>query len=90
VDYLLDLTEEVLPLGNRAWKHIEAEHNKWATLHGRPQRTVKSLETKYKQVSRVLLSTTHCLILDSLRKPKNLQDVQRSHLTFYVLTISRT
>lgn len=50
VKALLDQTEAELPLGQRGWKAIYDRYSKWAQKHGRPQRTQKSLETKFKQV----------------------------------------
>lgn len=49
---LLDITAEELPLGQRGWTTIHLQYAKWAHKNGRPERTVKSLETKFKQVCR--------------------------------------
>ena len=50
VTALLDFVEHELPLGQRGWLAVHMEYMKWAQLHGRPERTLKSLETKFKQV----------------------------------------
>lgn len=50
VKVLLDLVERELPLGQRGWQSIHRSYVHWAHLHQRPVRTMKSLETKYKQV----------------------------------------
>jgi hypothetical protein len=50
VTALLDFVEEELPLGQRGWNSVHAKFSKWARQHGRPDRYVKSLETKFKQV----------------------------------------
>jgi hypothetical protein len=47
---LLDLTEAELPLGQRGWKVIHVKFVQWARKHKRPERALKSLETKFKQV----------------------------------------
>ena len=47
---LLDLTQAELPLGQRGWLSIKGHYSKWARKHNRPEREVKSLETKFKQV----------------------------------------
>jgi hypothetical protein len=50
IKVLLDFVEEEIPLGQRGWKAIHQRFSKWAQRHRRPQRTVKSLDTKFKQV----------------------------------------
>lgn len=52
---LLDATQAELPLGQRGWQNIHAKFTKWARKHGRPDRALKSLETKFKQVCIVFL-----------------------------------
>jgi hypothetical protein len=46
----LKIAEDVLPLGGKGWRVVTKTFNKWAVEHDRPERDVKSLETKYKQV----------------------------------------
>lgn len=46
---LLDATEKELPLGHRGWQVIHRQFTRWARSRGRPERELKSLETKYKQ-----------------------------------------
>lgn len=50
LDALFDILEECLPLGGHAWNSARDEFNTWAQENGRPSRTVKSLELKFKQV----------------------------------------
>lgn len=50
VDALLDILEESLPLGGHAWNSAGDDFNIWAQENGRPSRTAKSLELKFKQV----------------------------------------
>ena len=50
MDQLLDLLEAYLPPGAKAWNRVGDEFNGWASENGRPERTVKSLEAKFKQV----------------------------------------
>lgn len=47
---LLDAVEAELPLGEGGWKAVQAVYNKYAQERGRALRSLKSLETKYKQV----------------------------------------
>jgi len=51
LDGLFDILEELLPLGGNAWNSASDEFNAWAEENGRPTRTSKSLELKFKQVS---------------------------------------
>jgi hypothetical protein len=37
-------------LGGHAWDSAATEFNEWAQENGRPSRTAKSLELKFKQV----------------------------------------
>jgi len=48
---LFDILEEQLPLGGKAWNSAADDYNQWAEENGRPVRTAKSLELKFKQVS---------------------------------------
>lgn len=50
LDALFDILEECLPLGGHAWNSAGDEFNTWAQENGRPSRTAKSLELKFKQV----------------------------------------
>jgi len=50
LDALLDILEESLPLGGNAWNSASDEFNAWAQENGRPSRTAKSLELKFKQL----------------------------------------
>lgn len=47
---LLDFVEKELPLGQQGWQAIHAKFSEWAIEHGRPDRKLSSLETKFKQV----------------------------------------
>lgn len=50
---LLDNTQRELPMGQKGWRVVWQKYNKWATSNGRPARNLKSLETKYKQVTQL-------------------------------------
>ena len=50
IDGLLDILEELLPTGGKGWNTAGDEFRVWAEENGRPVRTAKSLESKYKQV----------------------------------------
>jgi hypothetical protein len=56
---VLKIAEKKLPLGAKGWKAVTRTFNKWAVENERPERTVKSIETKYRQVCcLVLFSST--------------------------------
>ncbi|KAJ7663702.1 hypothetical protein DFH06DRAFT_1128088 [Mycena polygramma] len=50
VTNLLDRVDKCLPLGAKGWKVVAAEYAKQARKMNRPERDVKSLEAKYKQL----------------------------------------
>ena len=52
---LLKFIEAELPLGNRGWRVVHAWYTKWAHTNRRPERTLKSLDTKFRQVCFILL-----------------------------------
>jgi hypothetical protein len=56
VEALLDIVEEYLPIGGRAWNTVADEFGDWAVSEGRPVRSMKSLEAKYKQVRNSCIS----------------------------------
>jgi len=47
---MLDLAHEELSIGLRGWSAIHVKYNKWARKQQRPEWTLKSIETKFKQV----------------------------------------
>ena len=51
IDALLDYTEDILPAGALSWNSVMASFNEWALAHSRPERSAKSIENKFKQVS---------------------------------------
>ena len=69
---LLNYVEEELPLGQRGWAVVATKFNKWAAKHGRPDRKITSLETKFKQVRNRCLSPSSIsdVVLQLVRTPK--------------------
>jgi hypothetical protein len=56
---LLDFIKEELPLGQRGWQAVHVKLTKWAHRHHRPERTLKSIKTKYKQVQPIFALVLH-------------------------------
>ncbi|TDL21626.1 hypothetical protein BD410DRAFT_865021 [Rickenella mellea] len=54
---MLDLVEDVLPLGAKGWKVIGDKHREWARDNRRAERSDKSLELKYKALVRTTKPT---------------------------------
>lgn len=50
IDSLLNIAELTLPTGGKGWVKIEDIFSDWAVENGRPVRSAKSLESKFKQV----------------------------------------
>jgi hypothetical protein len=50
VQKLLDLVESGRPQGPKGWHKVSVLYNNWALRGRRPERTLKSLESKFKQV----------------------------------------
>ncbi|KAJ6527142.1 hypothetical protein B0H19DRAFT_1385536 [Mycena capillaripes] len=48
----LKLAAKLLPIGAKGWKALTINFNQWAIENERPERDVKSLETKYRQLLR--------------------------------------
>ncbi|KAF8234307.1 hypothetical protein L208DRAFT_1262434, partial [Tricholoma matsutake] len=63
VSALLNFVDHELPLGQRGWKVVHRNYSCWALLHRHPQHTIKSLETKYKQLVKTPkpTGTAYCL-----------------------------
>ncbi|KAG6848520.1 hypothetical protein H0H93_016318 [Arthromyces matolae] len=57
VSTLLDAIETELPLGQRGWSSVHKIYTRWARKYSRPERTSKSLETKYKQLLKTSMPT---------------------------------
>jgi hypothetical protein len=51
-DKLLELMEDILPVGHKGLNTLEDRFNEWAVQNNRPKRKASSLETKFKQVSK--------------------------------------
>jgi len=86
VSALLDLVEKELPLGQWGWQTIHCQFTKWARLNCCPERALKSLETKYKQVGPHISSSIYyswCFQLVKVTKPTGdafcPPDVKRAH-----------
>ncbi|RDX46394.1 hypothetical protein OH76DRAFT_1485628 [Lentinus brumalis] len=52
LESLLDLTQEILPIGQNAWGQVTRRFNEWAEQNGRPPRTQKPLKTKFETMVR--------------------------------------
>ncbi|GLB43828.1 hypothetical protein LshimejAT787_1500120 [Lyophyllum shimeji] len=70
VMHLLDLLEAELPLGQKGWNSVYKKYTKWARNNNYISRTIKSLDTKYKQLIKTTMPTG-----DSRCPP----DVKRAH-----------
>ncbi|GLB43938.1 hypothetical protein LshimejAT787_1501220 [Lyophyllum shimeji] len=57
VMHLLDLLEAELPLGQKGWNSVYKKYTKWARNNNYISRTVKSLDTKYKQLIKTTMPT---------------------------------
>lgn len=93
LDALFDILEESLPLGGHAWNSATDEFNAWAEENGRPTRTAKSLELKFKQVR--VFSFLHSIpyltkICNSSSKPRSRLVTLNAHPTSFEPTISKT
>ena len=56
ITVLLNFVQQELPLGQHGWNKVHCQFLRWAHSHGCPARAVKSLKTKYKQVSKKIPS----------------------------------
>ncbi|KAI0054329.1 hypothetical protein BV25DRAFT_1922790 [Artomyces pyxidatus] len=74
VDALLDLVETELPLGQRGWQRIHIRFKKWARKHRRPERALKSLETKYKQLVRTTKPTGNGVCPPAVERAHQIED----------------
>ena len=87
LDALLDILEECLPLGGHAWNSAGDEFNTWAQENGRPSRTAKSLELKFKQVRTYISFVRKVLIyFISLSEPQSPQVMPKYPLMLTVHT----
>lgn len=51
IETVLDIAEDLLPIGQNAWAEVTRRFNTWAEDNGRPSRTQKPLKTKFESVS---------------------------------------
>ncbi|TFY80399.1 hypothetical protein EWM64_g3611 [Hericium alpestre] len=72
---LLDYVEGELPLGQRGWERIHRRFVKWAHRHGRPERALKSLETKYKQLVKTKKPTGNGVCPPSVDRAHAIEDL---------------
>ena len=47
---MIDLAEEIVPIGKKGWNTVAAQFAEWAKENGHPARTADSIERKFKQV----------------------------------------
>ncbi|KAH7930087.1 hypothetical protein BV22DRAFT_1125242 [Leucogyrophana mollusca] len=57
IEALLDILEDTLPIGGKAWNTVGDSFADWARENNRPIRTSKSLEAKFKQFVRTTKPT---------------------------------
>ena len=72
IEALLGFLEDDLPLGGKGWNEVADLFAKWAEENGRPVRSVKSLETKFKQVrvlSYTCFSASRCISSSKSQNP---------------------
>ncbi|KAH7919022.1 hypothetical protein BV22DRAFT_1051344 [Leucogyrophana mollusca] len=57
LDGLLNILEELLPIGGKAWATVEDSFSEWAHEHNRPTRSAGSLGARYRQLVRTMKPT---------------------------------
>ncbi|KAJ7457072.1 hypothetical protein FB451DRAFT_1183579 [Mycena latifolia] len=75
VKALFDLIEAELPVGQKGWKVIHRSFNKWARAQGRPKRSPKSLESKYKQYLKIKKPTGSATCPPEVKRMHELEDL---------------
>ena len=50
LEALMDIAEEIVPIGKKGWNTVGVQFAEWAKENGRPARTAESIERKFKQV----------------------------------------
>ncbi|KAG6915705.1 hypothetical protein DXG01_010299 [Tephrocybe rancida] len=79
VTTLLDAVESELPLGQRGWAAIHRRYSKWAQKNKRPDRTVKSLETKYKQLTKTTMPTGDGYCPPDVKRAHGIEELINEH-----------
>ncbi|KAJ7325460.1 hypothetical protein DFH08DRAFT_968688 [Mycena albidolilacea] len=75
VNKLFELIEEELPVGQKGWKVVVKEFNKWAKKHGRPKRVGNALENKYKQYLKQKKPTGDAACPPEVKRAHELEDL---------------
>ncbi|KAJ7342420.1 hypothetical protein DFH08DRAFT_811507 [Mycena albidolilacea] len=79
-DQLLTVVAEVLPIGQKGWKVVERKFNAWAALKGRTQRSVKSLEAKYKGFLKLKKPTGDAECPPEVERAHQIEDLINQHV----------
>ncbi|KAF6752144.1 hypothetical protein DFP72DRAFT_465184 [Ephemerocybe angulata] len=74
IDALFDILREHLPLGGKAWNAVGVAYCAEAEADGRPARTAKSLELKYKQLAKTKKPTGDAEIPDHVLQAWEIED----------------
>ncbi|KAJ7779443.1 hypothetical protein DFH07DRAFT_730180 [Mycena maculata] len=77
---LFDLIQKELPVGQKGWKEIHRQFNRWAVLSGRPKRSPKSLENKFKQYLKIKKPTGSATCPPEVKRAHELEDLINTHV----------
>ncbi|KAI0648374.1 hypothetical protein C8Q79DRAFT_572296 [Trametes meyenii] len=74
VDTLLDLVQNELPVGQRAWERITEQFNEWAQDNGRPPRSQKPLKSKFSSLVSTPKPTGSATVPANVKRAKKLEN----------------
>lgn len=72
---LLDLVQELLPVGQKGWKLVERAYNKWAVHCGKSKRSQSSLEHKYKGYLKMKKPTGSATCPPEVKRAHEIEDL---------------
>lgn len=72
IDTLLDVVEEVEPLGSNQWAMVEKNYNEWGENNDRPYRDMDSLKGKFDKLANVKKPTGNPSCPDNVRRAKRI------------------
>ncbi len=72
VDMLLDIVNDIIPLGSNIWALVEKECNLWSTQNSRPKRDQDRSKRKFEKLANMKKNTHDPLCSSKLRRAKRI------------------
>ena len=82
---MLDIAEDLEPLGANNWSKVAKRFKKWAEVNGRPARDFESLRNKFDKLANAKRKTADPSCPPSVRRAKHISSTIQAKCAAYTL-----